>query len=122
MKRENIKFRQAIFEKGKFFRWQYWGYGLTGGFTPEFIGPITISGINNQYEIKESQQFTGLKDINGIDIYEGDKIINQSRNSKNPHPIIFHEGKFVADYGGLYYDFSQEIERERIEVVGNIYE
>jgi len=118
MKRENIKFRQAIFEKGKFLRWHYWGYSYMN----EFIGPITISGINNQYEFKENQQFTGVQDINGVNIYEGDKIINQNRNNKNPHPVIFHEGKFVGDYGGLYYDFFQEIEREKIKVVGNIYE
>ena len=122
MKRENIKFRQATFKNGKFLYFQYWGYGLTGGFEPEFIGPITISGINNQYEFKENQQFTGVQDINGVNIYEGDKIINQSRNDKNPHPVIFRKGKFVADYGDLYYDFFKEIEMERIEVVGNIYE
>jgi len=119
MKEENIRFRQAIFENGKFIRWHYWGFI---GFRNEFIGPITIAGINIKCDVMDSQQFTGEKDINNVDIYEGDKIINQSRNERHPHPIVFIEGKFVGDYGGLYYDFSQEIERERIEVVGNIHE
>lgn len=119
MKKENIKFRQAIFEKGKFARWHYWGFI---GHRSEFIGPLTISGINLQYKIMDSQQFSGEKDIFNKNIYEGDKIINQGRNNKFPHPIIFYEGRFLGDYGGLYYDFAQEIERERIEVVGNIHE
>lgn len=119
MKNENIKFRQAIFEKGKFVRWHYWGFI---GYKNDFIGPIIIAGINNQYKMMDSQQYTGEKDFYGKFIYEGDKIINQSRNQKNPHPIIFFKGKFLGDYGGLYYDFTLEIEIDRIEVVGNIYE
>ena len=119
MKIENLRFRQAIFENGKFIKWHYWGFV---DHRYDFVGPITIVGINIKYDIMDSQQFTGEIDYNNRSIYEGDKIINQSRNERQPHPIVFYKGKFLGDYGGLYYDFSQEIGRERIEVVGNIHE
>ena len=119
MKTENLKFRQAIFEKGKFARWHYWRFI---GYRNDFIRPIIISGIKLQYKIMDSQQYTGERDFYDKEIYEGDKITNQSRNNKDPHPIIFFKGKFLGNYGGLFYDFSQEIEIERIKVVGNIHE
>lgn len=108
MSRE-IKFRQPIFKNGKFQDFHYWGIDLPINEVEANVSFVTfIQGVTNP---KDSQQFTGLFDRQGREIYEGD-IVLASYNYLGKIPVKFHDGKFnIAGYN-----------LSKCEVIGNIYE
>lgn len=72
------------------------------------------------WEEYELMQYTGIKDKNGKEIYEGDIVKSPCGIRK----VIFVDGGFCLDTGDFATDLYRMIDSKgnHLEVIGNIYE
>lgn len=110
-----IKFR-GICEQSKKFKYGY-------VFRPfdiesKYMGIIPDNGFSHSFVIKETVgQFTGLKDVQGVDIYDGDILEDEEHNRRE----VYWSSDNLAWYCTNYFCSLSEVAGE-CKVIGNFYQ
>lgn len=120
-----IKFRiWDKFQKKFIYKWQEAIAGHINTFNTN-VNPNNIYAL--QDELLVFQQFTGLKDVNGVEIYEGDIVEGISNNTFSLGEVDRYEIIWGIDHWhvrGTYYSLQELFNycNNQIRVISNIYE
>ena len=93
--------------------------------SPEFLGRLLTGKLKHF----EPLQYTGAKDVNGIDIYEGDITEIETDDGKYTTAVYVDGGVLCIDVNGCDFDFTAigwalgcNTNIESLRVIGNIYQ
>ena len=121
-----IKFRVLI-DYRIYYQDKYEAYGDNLSSIDICKETITITSFYNyedvyrfEYEEVKLMQYTGVKDKNGKEIYEGDIVILNDAEEENKCIVKYKYGSYILVDGDLREDLSN-VEDKFLEVVGNIY-